>query len=240
MASSPSPNGNIAISANPVIGGAATSSGNQVVLSSPLLVNLLQNDGNTSSSSTSSTAHISAQQQQQQKMLPPAVVDGASSMTNRMRPQKKPTVRRKDLVASPSVSPPSLDSLRTEDLIVSSGVIADLGHGPSAFATVNAGQTSTVPQQQQLMQAPQQQQLLQQQQPQQIQQQQTLVPAAVHTQVQIQQKFPVRQELAYRPAIAAGVSQQQIQMPNQLTSRFPVNGQQVSRPPKRILNLIFL
>lgn len=207
MVSSPSQTGITAVSTNPVSGacppsggGCSSSSNNQVALSSPLLVNLLQNDGAATTTTNTATG------QHHQKMLPPTTVDG-SNTGNRMRPQKKPPVRRKDIVVSPNMSPPNLDSLRTEDLIVSSPVIADIGHGPSAFATVNAVQPSNM-----------------------LQQQQTQVVSATgHTQVQMQQKFPIRQELAYRSvATASGNVQQQSQIQAQLAARFPVNGQQVN------------
>ncbi|CAD6225318.1 GSCOCG00005618001-RA-CDS, partial [Cotesia congregata] len=132
-----------------------------------------------------------------QKMQPPALVDAAGM--SRMKPTKKPTGRRKDMPMA-SESPPNLDSLRPEDLIGgTAGAIGNLAStGPSAFATVNVNQPMTLPQQQQQVNV-----------------------STLHTQVQIQQKFPVRQELAYR--------QNQV-MHNQMTVRHPVNGQQIRTP----------
>lgn len=206
------------------LAGSSNGSGNQVALSSPLLVNLLQNDAGSHANNVIPG----------QKMLPPAVIDNPG-LTNRMRPTKKPTVRRKDL-PSPSESPPNLDTLRSEDLMggttttTTTPVIPDLPQTstPSAFATVNVNQPSTLPTQQhptavnvigagagagQNMMPPQ----VVHQVPAggQIQQQATVL----HNQVQTQQKFPIRQDLAHRTS--------QAQLQNQLSARHPVNGQQI-------------
>lgn len=211
---------------NTNLAGSSNGSGNQVALSSPLLVNLLQNDAGSHANNVVPG----------QKMLPPAVIDN-SGLTNRMRPTKKPTVRRKDL-PSPNESPPNVDTLRNEDLIGGTAttttmttVIPDLSQTStsSAFATVNANQQSSLPPQQhtinvisgsgstgQNMMPPQA--VHQVPLSGQMQQQATL-----HNPVQTQQKFPnIRQELSYRTS--------QIQMQNQLSARHPVNGQQIRTP----------
>lgn len=205
-ASSLSPN-------NSNLGGNSNGNGNQVALSSPLLVNLLQNDAGTHPNNVISG----------QKMLPPAVID-SSGITNRMRSTKKPTVRRKEL-SSPSESPPNLDSLRTEDLIGGTTVIPDLSQSStSAFATVNINQSSTIPQQHSVNVIGTAGQNLTQQVVHQTstsgQMQQSA--STLHAQVQIQQKFPIRQELAYRPA--------QVQLQGQLPIRHPINGQHIRTP----------
>lgn len=201
MVSSPSPSNTGPLTST------SNGSGNQVALSSPLLVNLLQNDGSSHPNNVVPD----------QKMLPPAVVD--TSIGNRVRPTKKP-VRRKDVPTNES--PPSLDSLRTEDLIGSTTAVPDLPQtsAPSAFVTVNASQPSTVPQHSANLITPsipvvtQQSTLLTSP----SLPQQPTIPT-IPTQVQIQQKFPVRQELAYRTTPQ-----------NQLAARYPVNGQQVRTP----------
>jgi len=208
------------------LAGSSNGSGNQVALSSPLLVNLLQNDAGSHANNVIPG----------QKMLPPAVIDNPG-LVNRMRPTKKPTVRRKDL-PSPSESPPNLDTLRSEDSIggtVTTPVISDLPQTStsSAFATVNVNQPSTLPPQQhtavnvigagtgQNMMPPQA--VHQVPASGQMQQQQTTV---LHNQVQTQQKFPIRQDLAHRT---------QVQLQNQLSARHPVNGQQIRTPMQRQL-----
>lgn len=212
------------------LAGSSNGSGNQVALSSPLLVNLLQNDAGSHANNVIPG----------QKMLPPAVIDNPG-LTNRMRPTKKPTVRRKDL-PSPSESPPNLDTLKSEDSVGGTATatattaatttsVPDLPQTstPSAFATVNVNQPSTLPSQQhtavnvigtgtgQNMMPPQTvHQVPASGQMQQQQQQQATV---LHNQVQTQQKFPIRQDLAHRTS--------QVQLQNQLSARHPVNGQQI-------------
>ncbi|XP_039315638.1 putative mediator of RNA polymerase II transcription subunit 26 isoform X3 [Solenopsis invicta] len=218
--SSLSPNNN---STN--LAGSSNGSGNQVALSSPLLVNLLQNDAGTHANNVIPG----------QKMLPPAVIDNPG-LTNRMRPTKKPTVRRKDL-PSPSESPPNLDTLRSEDstggtATTTPPVIPDLPQTStsSAFATVNVNQPSTLPPQQhtavigagagQNMMPPQAvHQTVPASGPMQQKQQQQQQATVLHNQVQTQQKFPIRHDLAHRTS--------QVQMQNQLSARHPVNGQQI-------------
>lgn len=207
------------------LAGSSNGSGNQVALSSPLLVNLLQNDAGSHANNVIPG----------QKMLPPAVIDNPG-LTNRMRPTKKPTVRRKDL-PSPSESPPNLDTVRSEDSVGGTATatstatttpVPDLSQTstPSAFATVNVNQPSTLPSQQhtavigagtgQNMMPPQTVHQVPASGQMQQQQQQATVS---HNLVQTQQKFPVRQDLAHRTS--------QVQLQNQLSARHPVNGQQI-------------
>ncbi|XP_018054840.1 PREDICTED: uncharacterized protein LOC108691560 isoform X2 [Atta colombica] len=203
------------------LAGSSNGSGNQVALSSPLLVNLLQNDAGSHANNVIPG----------QKMLPPAVIDNPG-LTNRMRSTKKPTVRRKDLS-----SPPNSD-IRSEDLVlgtVTTPTISDLPQTStsSAFATVNVNQPSTLPSQQhtavnvigagtgQNMMPPQTvQQVSASGQMQQQQQQQQPI---LHNQVQTQQKFPIRQDLAHRTPL------------QNLSARHPVNGQQIRTPLQRQL-----
>lgn len=211
---SPNTTSNLARSSN--------GSGNQGPLNSPLLVTLLQNDASSHANNVVPG----------QKILPSAVID-SSGLASRMKSTKKPTVRRKDF-ASPGETPSSsLEPLRGEDFIggiATPAIIPDLPQTPptssSAFATVNINQPSTLQQHTvnvissttgQSMMPPQ----AVHQVPaggQQLQQQAT----ALH-QAQTQQKFPIRQELAYRTS--------QIQTQNQLSAaRHPVNGQQIRTP----------
>ncbi|XP_011062126.1 PREDICTED: bromodomain-containing protein DDB_G0270170-like isoform X8 [Acromyrmex echinatior] len=206
------------------LAGSSNGSGNQVALSSPLLVNLLQNDAGSHANNVIPG----------QKMLPPAVIDNPG-LTNRMRPTKKPTVRRKDL-SLPSESPPNSDTMRSEDLVLgtttTTPTISDLPQTStsSAFVTVNVNQPSTLPSQQhtavnvigagtgQNMMPPQ---TVHQVSAGGMQQQQQQI---LHNQVQTQQKFPIRQDLAHRtPPL------------QNLSARHSVNGQQIRTPLQRQL-----